>query len=111
LDALGYIKSDPSGAEAAANAELAAYTGKPLSAKVLDPAFKEITFTDDPDAASLTEDAQQATAVGLLTTVNLNGIFDLDPLNSILSAADQSAVSAGYRPRPVPRPARGGGRA
>src|SRR5579862_7018751 len=95
LDALSYIKSDPSGAEQAANAELAAYTGKPLSAKVLDPAFKEITFTDDPDAASLTADAQQATAVGLLKAVNLGGIFDLDPLNSILTATEQSTVSAG----------------
>jgi NitT/TauT family transport system substrate-binding protein len=95
LDALGYIKSDPSGAEQAANAELAAYTGKPLSAKVLDPAFKEITFTDDPDAASLTQDAQQATAVGLLSSVNLSGIFDLGPLNSILTTTDQPAVSAG----------------
>src|SRR5579863_6099174 len=95
LDALGYIKSDPSGAEQAANAELAAYTDKPLSAKVLDPAFKEITFTDDPDAASLTQDAQQATAVGLLKTVNLSGIFDTGPLNSILTATDQATVSGG----------------
>ena len=66
LEALGYIKSDPSGAEQAADAELAAYTGKAMSAMVVDPAFKEINFTDDPDAASLTQDAQQATAVGLL---------------------------------------------
>ena len=93
LDALGYIKSDPSGAEQAANAQLGAYTGKPLSAKVLDPAFKEITFTSDPDAASLNQDAQQATAVGLLKTVDLSGIFDLDPLNAVLSAAGQPAVS------------------
>jgi NitT/TauT family transport system substrate-binding protein len=95
LDALNYIKSTPAQAETAANAELAAYTGKPLSSKVLDPAFKEITFTDDPDAASLTQDAQQATSVGLLKTVSLNGIFDLTPLNSILTAADQPTVSAG----------------
>ncbi len=95
LDALNYIKSSPAQAEQAANDELAAYTGKPLSSKVLDPAFKEITFTDDPDAASLTQDAQQATSVGLLKSVSLTGIFDLDPLNSILSAADQPTVSAG----------------
>jgi NitT/TauT family transport system substrate-binding protein len=95
LDALSYIKSNPSGAAAAANGELAAYTGKPLKAGVLTPSFKEITFTDDPDAASLTQDAQQATAVGLLSSVNLNGIFDLDPLNTILKATDQPAVSAG----------------
>ncbi len=95
LDALNYIKSSPSQAEQAANDELAAYTGKPLSSKVLDPAFKEITFTADPDAKSLTEDARQATSVRLLKAVNLNGIFDLGPLNSILTAADQPTVSAG----------------
>ena len=95
LDALNFIKSSPDRAEQVSNDQLAAYTGKPLSAKVLDPAFREITFTADPDAASLTQDAQQATAVGLLKPVNLNGIFDLDPLNSVLTAADQPAVSAG----------------
>ena len=95
LDALNYIKSNPAQAQADANDELAAYTGKPLSSKVIGPAFKEITFTDDPDATSLTQDAQQATSVGLLTSVSLNGIFDLTPLNSILTAADQPTVNAG----------------
>ncbi len=93
LDALNYIKSDPSAAQAAANAELAASTGKPLKSKVLGPAWKEITFTADPDAASLEADAQQAESVGLLKTVNLNGIFDLTPLNNLLSAAGQTSVS------------------
>ena len=93
LDALNYIKSDPSGAQAAANAELAASTGKPLKSAVLGPAWKEITFTADPDAASLDADAQQAESVGLLKTVNLNGIFDLTPLNNLLSAAGQASVS------------------
>jgi NitT/TauT family transport system substrate-binding protein len=95
LDALNYIKSSPAKAEQVANDQLAAYTGKPLSSKVLDPAFKEITFTADPDAASLTQDAQQATSVGLLKPVDLKGIFDLTPLNSLLSAAEQPTVSAG----------------
>ena len=92
-DALNFIKSSPAQAQADANDELAAYTGKPLSSKVIGPAFKEITFTDDPDATSLTQDAQQATSVGLLTSVNLNGIFDLTPLNSILTAAGAPTVS------------------
>jgi NitT/TauT family transport system substrate-binding protein len=93
LDALNYIKSDPSGAQAAANAELAATTGKPLKSAVLSPAWKEITFTADPDAASLNADAQQAESVGLLKTVDLSGIFDLTPLNNLLSAAGQTSVS------------------
>jgi NitT/TauT family transport system substrate-binding protein len=92
--ALDFIKSDPTAAAADANDELAAYTGKPLSSKVLTPAFKEITFTDDPDASSLTQDASEAKSVGLLTSTSLSGIFDLAPLNSILSAAGKPAVSA-----------------
>jgi NitT/TauT family transport system substrate-binding protein len=92
-DALSYIKSSPTQAAQAANDQLGAYTGKPLSAKVLTPAFKEITFTNDPDSASLTQDAQQAVAVGLLKPVKLDGIFDLGPLNTILKAAGQPAVS------------------
>jgi NitT/TauT family transport system substrate-binding protein len=95
LDALNFIKSSPAQAQAAANDELAAYTSKPLSSKVIGPAFKEITFTDDPDAASLTQDAQQAESVGLLKSVSLSGIFDLTPLNTILTAAGDSTVSAG----------------
>jgi NitT/TauT family transport system substrate-binding protein len=95
LDALNFIKSSPAQAQQVANDQLAAYTGKPLSSKVIGPAFKEITFTADPNAASLIQDAQQATSVGLLKPVNLNGIFDLTPLNSLLSAAGDSAVSAG----------------
>jgi len=93
LDALSYIKSNPSGAQAAANAELAATTGKPLKSSVLGPAWKEITFTADPDAASLNADAQQAESVGLLKSVDLSGIFDLTPLNNLLSAAGQTSVS------------------
>jgi len=95
VQALGYIKADPAAAAAAANAQLAAYTGKPLKAKVLTPAFKEITFTADPDAASLTADAQQANTLGLLKSADVSGIFDLGPLNSILSAAGDPTVSAG----------------
>jgi NitT/TauT family transport system substrate-binding protein len=93
IQAIDYIKTNPSAAAAAANDQLAAYTGKPLKATVLDPAFREITFTVDPDAASLTEDARQAASVGLLKPVDLTGIFDLGPLNALLTAADQPSVS------------------
>jgi len=95
LQAINYIKSDPTAAAAAANAQLGAYTGKPLKSSVLTPAFKEITFTADPDEASFTQDAQQASSVGLLSSTNLSGIFDLTPLNSILTADGDPTISAG----------------
>src|SRR5690242_13063345 len=60
VQANAFIKSNPAQAEADANAELATYTGKPLSASLVAASFKEITFTNDPDAASLKTDADQA---------------------------------------------------
>ncbi|HUB22884.1 MAG TPA: ABC transporter substrate-binding protein [Streptosporangiaceae bacterium] len=94
VQANNFIKSNPAAAEADANAELASYTGKPLKASLVAAAFKEITFTDDPDASSLTTDASQAVSLGLLKPVNLNGIFDLGPLNQALAAAGQPQVSS-----------------
>ncbi len=49
MQAVSFIKSNPAAAETAANAELASYTGKPLKASIVAAAFKEITFTVDPD--------------------------------------------------------------
>jgi NitT/TauT family transport system substrate-binding protein len=94
IEANDFIKSSPGAAETAANAELASYTGKPLKASIVAAAFKEITFTDDPDASSLTTDASQAVSLGLLKPVNLSGIFDLSPLNTALAAAGESQVSS-----------------
>jgi NitT/TauT family transport system substrate-binding protein len=94
IEANDFIKDDPTAAEADANAELATYTGKPLKAKLVTAAFKETTFTDDPDATSLTQDAQEAESVGLLSSDNLNGIFDLGPLNALLKADGQPQVSS-----------------
>ncbi|HZY87419.1 MAG TPA: ABC transporter substrate-binding protein [Gemmataceae bacterium] len=94
IQANDFIKSSPAAAQADANAELGSYTGKPLKASIVAAAFKEITFTNDPDASSLTSDASQAESLGLLKTVNLSGIFDLSPLNTALAAAGESQVSS-----------------
>jgi len=94
IEANDYIAKDPSAAQAAANTELTALTGKGLKSSVLPAAFKEITFTVDPDASSLSTDAQQAQAVGLLKSTSLTGIFDLGPLNQLLQAAGESQVNS-----------------
>jgi NitT/TauT family transport system substrate-binding protein len=94
IKANDYIKQNPAGAQAAANAELTKLTGKGIKPGVLPAAFKEITFTNDPNAASLAQDAKEAVAVGLLDPVNLNGLYDLGPLNKLLEAAGESQVSS-----------------
>src|SRR2546421_225366 len=94
VQANAFIKSNPTQAQSDANAELASYTGQPLKADLITASFKEITFTNDPNAASLKTAADQATSLGLLKPVNLDGIFALDPLNKVLAAAGESQISS-----------------
>src|ERR1700678_1661884 len=94
IQANDFIKNNPSAAQQDANAELAEYTGKALKASIVAAAWKEITFTDDPDASSLTSDATEAQSLGLLKPVSLTGIFDLTPLNTALAAAGEPQVSS-----------------
>src|SRR5215468_3761569 len=90
VQANAFIKSNPTQAQADANAELASYTGKPLKPDIVAASFKEITFTNDPAAASLKTDADQAAALGLLKPVDLTGIYELGPLNRALAAAGEA---------------------
>ena len=95
LQALDLIKSNPTKAEADADAEYAAYTGKSIKSSLVAASFKQIDFTADPDAASMTTDAAQAVSLGLLKEpVSLSGIFDLGPLNTLLAAAGQPTVGS-----------------
>ncbi|MBC6461103.1 ABC transporter substrate-binding protein [Actinomadura sp. HBU206391] len=93
VEANAYINADPAGAKRAANAQLAALSGKPLKDDVLESSFKEMTFTDDPIASSLREGAKHAQDIGLLDPVDLKGIYDLGPLNEVLKAGGKSPVS------------------
>ena len=93
VEAIKYINTNPSAAETAANAELTTLLGKGLKSSALAASFKEITFTNDPIASSLATDAKHAEAVGLLQPVNLNGIYDLGPLNAVLKANGEPQVS------------------
>jgi len=93
IEANNYIHNDTSAAEASANAELTTLLGKGLKSAPLAASFKDITFTNDPIASSLATDAKHAVAVGLLKPVNLNGIYDLGPLNALLKADGQPQVS------------------
>jgi sulfonate transport system substrate-binding protein len=94
VQANAFIKSNPAKAQADANAELATYTGKSLKPDLVAASFKEITFTNDPNAASLKTAADQAVSLGLLQPVNLDGIYALDPLNKVLAEAGESQISS-----------------
>ncbi|MFE5617343.1 ABC transporter substrate-binding protein [Streptomyces sp. NPDC056524] len=88
-----WINANPDKAKASANAKLEELTGKPLGAKVIDGAWPSIRFTDDPLAATLQAQAGHAVKAGLLKQPDLDGIYDLKPLNKVLKAAGRPEVS------------------
>ncbi|MEU0253884.1 aliphatic sulfonate ABC transporter substrate-binding protein [Streptomyces sp. NPDC006184] len=94
VDTNKWINANPDEAKAAANKRLEIDSGKALPAKVLDPAWKSIQFTDDPLAATLGTEAQHAVRAGLLEKPDLKGIYDLTILNKVLKAAGGSPVDA-----------------
>ncbi len=93
IESIKYIQSNNADAQKAANAQLAALSGKPLKDNILAAAFQNLTFTNDPIASSLYTSAQHAQDVGLLKPVDLKGIYDLGPLNALLKADGQPEVS------------------
>ncbi|MGN9758370.1 ABC transporter substrate-binding protein [Streptomyces sp. SD31] len=87
-----WINANPEKAKASANEALKAESGKALPAEVIDPAWKSITFLDDPLAATLDTEAQHAVKAGLLEKPDLKGIYDLAPLNKVLKAEGKDEV-------------------
>jgi NitT/TauT family transport system substrate-binding protein len=87
-----WINAHPDEAKKAANAQLERDSGKALPAEILDPAWKSIRITDDPLAATLDAQAAHAVDAGLLESPQLDGIYDLRPLNKVLKKAGKPAV-------------------
>ncbi|MGA5314426.1 aliphatic sulfonate ABC transporter substrate-binding protein [Streptomyces pseudogriseolus] len=87
-----WINAHPDEAKASANKALEKLSGKALPADVLNPAWKSITFLDDPLASTLDAQAEHAVSAGLLEKPDLNGIYDLKPLNKVLKAEGRPEV-------------------
>ncbi|MEZ5410209.1 MAG: ABC transporter substrate-binding protein [Acidimicrobiales bacterium] len=94
LDSLAAIRADPDAARTATNDGIEAVTGKRLEDEIIAGAWENLTFTSDPIAASLEGSKDDAVAVGLLEPVDLDGIYDLGPLNTVLAARGLPTLSS-----------------
>jgi NitT/TauT family transport system substrate-binding protein len=95
VKAVQLAQGDAATAKQAVNAGLQAAGGKSLSAAVLDRAWGELTVTWDPLASTLAKENDNGVTAGTQPKkVDLKGIYDLQPLNSILSAQKLTTVSA-----------------
>lgn len=99
--ALDFIAKDPAAAKTAVNSSLQSLTGSSLDQDVLDAAFADVEFTNDPLPATLAESANHAVEVGLLEKDQLDAagglpgkLYSLDLLNEVLKAQNKAAVSA-----------------
>lgn len=93
--AVELASGDDAAAKTAVNAGLEAAGGKALDAEVLDRAWTELTVTYDPIASALEQSAENGVAAGTTEETDLDGIYDLRPLNAVLDDQGLDTVSAG----------------
>lgn len=94
LASVAWLTEHPTEAGAVINRKLAADTGTPLAAEVIDRALTNLRFTTDPLAGTFALSLQKAVAVGTAQDGDLTGLFDLTTLNGLLAAAGGAPISA-----------------
>jgi len=87
-----FVNANPAETKKIVNDAITKYTGKGIASAVIDAAWKNLVFTNDPVALSLTTSAEHAEAVGLLDPVSLDGIYDLSILNAVLKSQGQATI-------------------
>ena len=96
VEANDYINNNPDEAKQLIADKLVELTGAELPDEVFESAWSNLTFTNDPIASSLEKDAADAYDAGALEEpVNdISALYDLDPLNEILSAKGEEQVQS-----------------
>ncbi|HJV09197.1 MAG TPA: ABC transporter substrate-binding protein, partial [Acidimicrobiales bacterium] len=92
IQANDLVNSNPAEGQRLVNQAITTITGRGIAPAVLEASWKNLEFTNDPIAPSLTASADHAREVGLLEKVDLKGIYDLSVLNKALAAANQPEV-------------------
>jgi NitT/TauT family transport system substrate-binding protein len=93
--AINLIHSNPARAEQLVGQGIQQATGQSVAPSLIAASFASITFTNDPIASSLHTGANNAKALGLLPSTQLQGLYQLNILNGVLRAAHQPVVSSG----------------
>jgi NitT/TauT family transport system substrate-binding protein len=91
--ATDHVNSSPAEAQATVVEAIRQITGSSLSPDILARAWQNLTFTVDPIASSLQESADDARDLGFLPSSDLEGIYDLTLLNSVLREAGRAEIA------------------
>jgi NitT/TauT family transport system substrate-binding protein len=93
LAATEYIVNNPDKGQELVNAGIAKIAGRPLAKQTIASSWVNLTFTPDPEIATIRVAAEHAVQVGLLTKVDIDGIADLTILNGVLAAQGRKPVA------------------
>jgi NitT/TauT family transport system substrate-binding protein len=93
VEANNFVNSNTEQAKQIVGAGIQKLTGKSLKPAVLDRAWSNLTFTDDPIASSLRQSAAASLSLGFINSSDLANIYDLTLLNKILQAQGKQAIS------------------
>ena len=93
VEANDFVNSNSAQAKQIASAGIKAITGKTLKPAVLDRAWANLTFTDDPIASSLQQNAAASLALGFIKSSDLANIYDLTLLNKVLQSLGKKTIS------------------
>lgn len=92
LETLDSIEADPEGAQATVATEIGRVSGSAPKADQLAKAWMNVVFTADPLPATLVAQAEHAIDLGLLEETDLDGLYVLGPLNTLLQERGEKAV-------------------
>lgn len=92
--AIEFVNADPATAQRIVDEAVNDLTGKALPGRVIETAWANLTFTADPIPSSLRKSAEDAHAVGLLESTDVDGIYDLGPLDAVLRAQGQPGIGS-----------------
>src|SRR5947209_18677543 len=95
IDTIQYIKSNPSSAQSIVNSEIKRITGKALPSTVIARCFTNLDIIYNALLSTLMTSADRAYALGFLGSgkPDLSGIYDLAPLNQVLTKKGLATVS------------------
>jgi NitT/TauT family transport system substrate-binding protein len=95
VDTIEYIMSNPESAKSIVNQEIKLITGKAMTSKELDLAYSNLDITYDPLSDTLLQSADRAFSLGFLgsSKPDLSGIYNLGPLNQVLSSKGLASVA------------------
>src|SRR5690606_34073384 len=95
LESIDWLNNHPQESATEGNTALKTATGKELRGDVIERTLWERKFSADPLATTFPKLLQDGVTAGVGQQAALTGIFDLAPLNQLLSSEGKAEVFAG----------------